>query len=111
MGKAGGRQHPFLLTRQQPGRLSQQRLYAAVDTEEKEKEAAVPAVVVDEKAQAEMERLLAEGTDLLGLVDHLKANKGRVRLTWAQVSLFYVESVDRWIESVSPNPLIDCRMN
>ncbi len=84
----GGRQqqqHAFLASG--PRRPSQQRLYAAVDTEEKKETAgAAAAVVVDEKAQAEMERLLEEGTDLLGLVDHLKAHRGGVRLTWAQVS-------------------------
>jgi hypothetical protein len=84
-GAGGGGRHPFLPTplgrRQQ--RRSQQRLHAALDTEEKEKEA--KAAIVDQKAQLEFERMLAEGKDLLGLVDHLKAHRGGVRLTWDQV--------------------------
>lgn len=73
---------PFL---PQPARSQQPRLFASVDTEEKGKEEKAVAVVVDPKAQQELERLLAEGSDLLGLFEHLKAKRGQVKLTWEQV--------------------------
>lgn len=72
--------HPFLAA---PRSSALRRLYASVDTKEEEEEKA--AIVVDEQAQKEMERLLADGTDLLGLVDHLREHKDRVRLSWEQV--------------------------
>lgn len=68
---------------------SQQRLFASVDTEEKETtttQETKAMAVVDPKAQQELERLLAEGSDLLGLVEHLQANRKSVKLTWDQVS-------------------------
>lgn len=61
-----------------------QRLSAGVDTEEKVDEN--KQAIIDQKAQQEFERLLQDGTDLLGLVDHLKKHRGGVKLTWEQVS-------------------------